>query len=66
MVQRVPRGWTLDAALTMLMVSNYWLIDNQNSFTIKRNTIVRAYDFLIYSKMIKCDCAPCFHYNLPI
>lgn len=47
-VERVPYiASTLNSlALTMLMVSHYWLIENQILFTNEsRNAMVLAYDF---------------------
>lgn len=57
-VERVPCfAWTSNSlALTMLMVSHYWLIENQSRFTNKsRNAMVLTYDFLIYSEIIRRD-----------
>ena len=40
--------------LTMLIVPHYWLIENQNKFTNEsRNAMVLAYNFLIYSEVIR-------------
>lgn len=51
-VERVPRcAWTSNSfVLTMFLVPNYWLIENQSKFTNKsRNAMVLTYDLLIYS-----------------
>lgn len=58
MVERVPCcAWTLNSlALTMFIVPDYWLIENQSEFTNKsRNAMVPTYDFLIYSEVIRRD-----------
>lgn len=40
----------------MLIVSHYWLIENQNQFTNEsRNAMVLTYDLLIYSEVIRRD-----------
>lgn len=40
----------------MLMISHYWLIENQSKFTNEsRNAMVLTYDFLIYSEVIRRD-----------
>ena len=65
-VERVPCfTWTLsNLALTMLMVSHYWLIENQSGFTNKsRNAMVLTYDFLIYSEVIRRDRAPFSYFS---
>jgi hypothetical protein len=57
-VERIPCcAWTLSSlALTMFIVPDYWLIENQSEFTNKsRNAIVPTYDFLIYSEVIRRD-----------
>lgn len=58
MVERVPccARTSNSLALTMLMVSLYWLIENQSGLTNKeRNAMVLTYDFLIYSEGIRRD-----------
>lgn len=58
MVERVPCcAWTLNSlVLTMFIVPDYWLIENQSEFTNKsRNAMVPTYDFLIYSEVIRRD-----------
>ena len=55
-VERVPCCvWTSnDLALTMLTVPHYWFKENQSRFTNKsRNAMVLAYNFLIYSEVIR-------------
>lgn len=38
----------------MLMVPDYWLIENQSGFTNEsRNAMVLKYDLLIYSEVIR-------------
>lgn len=55
-VERVPCCvWTSNGlALTMLTVPHYWFIENQSRFTNEsRNAMVLAYNFLIYSEVIR-------------
>lgn len=49
----------------MLIVSHYWLIENQSQFTNEsRNAMVLTYDFLIYSEVIRGDHAHFLSYFL--
>ena len=60
-VERVPLfAWTSSSlALTVLMVSHSWFIENQSWFTNEsRNAMVLPYDFWIYSEVIRRDRAP--------
>lgn len=55
-VERIPcYVWTSNSlSLTMLMLTYYWLIENQSLFTNEsRNAMVLTYDFLIYSEVIR-------------
>lgn len=55
-VERVPCCiWTSNGlALTMLMVPDYWLIENQSRCTNEsRNAMVLKYDLKIYSEVIR-------------
>lgn len=69
MVERVPcYAWTSNSlVLTIFMVSDYWLIENQSKFINKsRNAMVPAYDLLIYSEVIRRDLRLCLlfiYYN---
>lgn len=50
----------------MLIVSHYWLIENQSQFTNEsRNAMVLTYDFLIYSEVIRGDNAHFLSYLFP-
>lgn len=58
MVERVPcfARTSNSLALTMLIVSHYWSIENQSLFTNEsRNAMVLTYDLLIYSEVIRRD-----------
>lgn len=55
-VERVPCCvWTSNGlALTMLTIPHYWFIESQSRFTNEsRNAMVLAYNFLIYSEVIR-------------
>jgi len=61
-VERIPCcAWTSNSlALTMFMVPDYWLIENQSEFTNKsRNAMVPTYDLVIYSEVIRRDLRLC-------
>jgi len=60
-VERVPlfAQTSSSLALTVLMVSHYWSIENQSKFTNEsRNAMVLPYDFWSYSEVIRRDRAP--------
>jgi hypothetical protein len=60
-VERVPlfAQTSSSLALTVLMVSHYWSIENQSKFTNEsRNATVLPYDFWSYSEVIRRDRAP--------